>query len=91
MKSPLVILLPKDGSRAYVERMTPLEDDIALHCGRLENSKQVIEETINLLTTMNESNKRIEAVTGIPEPVNYEPRIVAFKSYLATMQENKSK
>ena len=79
----------KNGSNAQVERKIELSDDIGLYGGRFENSEQIIEETIRLLSMKQESSKRIEAVTGEKSKVDYEPIISAFKTRLELIRQKK--
>ena len=76
----------KDGSRAYVEKATPLSDNIELHCGKLGTPENVIRETINRLQMMDESNRRIEKITGKPER-NYRPIIEKFEESLGSISK----
>ena len=64
----------KDGTQFVAKRETPLSDDINLHLKKFENVEQAVNFFVDVLKSSNESNKRIEAVTG-EKQLDYGPVI----------------
>ena len=60
-----------------LEKITPLSDNIAIHCGKNNTAEQVIDETIDGLQEMQESGLLYAKVTD-KQLIDYQPRINAF-------------